>query len=158
MSQNEEENVKVLNLKEVALNPRARGWCKLPYPDHPHGCPSFGKREICPPKSQLFEKIVKSPFTLVAVKFDLERHVKKMKEKHPEWSDRRARCVLYWQKKVDKQLREVCERIASDNSVILYKPEANGVNLFLTCRKIGLALEKNPQKIVWKIAIIGNKK
>jgi predicted metal-binding protein len=155
----EEKDVIISQLKEVVVNRRSRDWCKLPYTDHPHGCPNYGKRKTCPPQSPLFEKIVKSPFTLVAVKFNLENHVKKMKKKHPGWSDRKARCVLYWQKKMNRCLRETCERIASNNpnSVVLYKPEANGVNVFETCRKIGLILEKNPQKIVWKIAIIGNK-
>jgi hypothetical protein len=40
---------------------------------------------------------------------------------------------------------------------VLYKPEGNGVNVFETCRKIGLILERNPKKFVWKVAIIGKK-
>lgn len=154
-----EKDVIILPLKDVVIDQRSRCWCRLPYPNHPHGCPNHGKRKICPPQAPVFEEIIKSPFILAAVKFNLEQHVKKMKKKHPDWSDRRARCVLYWQGKVNKQLREICEKIVSNapNSIILYKPEANGVHVFETCRKIGLILERNPQKIVWKIAIIGTR-
>lgn len=156
----EEKNILVLKLNEVVVDYRSRSWCKLPYPDHPNGCPNYGKKKNCPPKAPLFEKIVKPPFTLVGVKFDLEQHVKKMKEKHPEWSERKAKCLLYWQKKVDRQLREACEKIASTipNSRIVYLPEATGINVFETCRKHGLILERNPKRSVWKIAIIGIKK
>jgi len=126
--------------------------------NHPKDCQNYGKNN-CPPQAPLFEKIVKPPFTLVAVKFNLEKHAKRMKEKHPNLSDRQARSSLYWQKKVNKQLREISEKTASKipNSMIIYRPEATGVNLFETCRRIGLKLERNPKKIVWKIAIIGIK-
>jgi predicted metal-binding protein len=154
------KDIRVVELKEAVINKNSRHWCKLPYPDHKYGCPNFGKKEECPPKSPLFEKVVKPPFKLVAIKFDLNAHVKKMKERHPDWSDRKLRCLLYWQRKADKKLKEACESITSNdrNSIILYRPESNGINVFETCRRIGLTLEKNPQKIVWRIAIIGNRK
>lgn len=158
--QKEEVIVHSLKKEDIAIDYRARAWCKLPYPNHLHGCPNWGMKNICPPKAPLFEKFIKPPFTLVAVKFDLEKHSKNMKEKHSKWTDKQARCVLYWQGKLDKQLGEMCEKVASNisDAIILYKPEANGVNVFKTCRKVGLILERNPQKIVWKVAIIGTKK
>lgn len=156
------EDVMIRQLKEsdVIIDYRSRAWCKLPYPNHPKGCPNLGKKDSCPPEASLFERMVKPPFTLVAVRFDLGAHTRRMKERHPDWSDRRARCLLYWQKKVNKRLKEVCERAFSDieNVKILYSPEANGVHVFGTCRNIGLILERNPKKIVWKVAIIGIKK
>ena len=150
----------ILQPKNIIIDYRARGWCKLPYPDHRLGCPNYGKRKTCPPRAPLFEKIVKSPFVLVAVKFNLARHIKQMKARHPDWSDRQAKCVLYWQGKVNKYLKDICEGIKSTipNSVILNKPEAHGVHVFETCRKNGLILEGNPKRIVWKISIIGIKK
>ncbi|MHA2337493.1 MAG: hypothetical protein ACXACX_09325 [Candidatus Hodarchaeales archaeon] len=154
------KDVKVLELKNVVIDYRTRSWCKLKYPDHPKGCPNFGKKEICPPQSPLFEQVVKPPYTLVAVKFNLEKHAKEMKKRHPNWSDKQARCVLYWQGKLDKKLREVSEKVASKitNSKIVYKPESYGVHVFETCRKLGFILERNPQKILWKITIIGIEK
>lgn len=149
--------MKVLSfpLDSVVTDLRAREWCKLPYPNHPKGCPNYGKKTSCPPKAPLFESFVKAPFTLVGVGFNLAEWAKAMKEKHPKWSDRQARCCLYWQGKVRKKLREVCNRMALDNELIVYAPEAMGVHVFKTCEKVGLKLERNPQDFVWKIAIIG---
>lgn len=155
-----EEQKIVAPIKEVVLERRARDWCKLPYPDHPRGCPNYGKRDSCPPASPLFENVVEEPYVLVGVRFDLEGWSGRMKERHPDWSKRQARNCLYWQGKVRKRLREVCEKEKGKvpNPIILYTPEGTGVNVFETCRKAGLKLEKNPQKIVWKIAIIGRGK
>jgi len=147
--------VLVLPLDEVVIDLRARDWCKLPYPNHLRGCPNYGKKAGCPPKAPLFESFVESPFTLVAVGFNLAEWTKKMKDKHPNWSDRQTRCCLYWQGKVRKVLREECNRIASDDELILYNPEAMGVHVFKTCELVDVKLERNPQNIVWKVAIIG---
>jgi predicted metal-binding protein len=148
----------VLNPDYLRINMESRVWCKLPYPDHPNGCPNYGKRLICPPQAPLFEDVIVPPFKLVAVRFDLEKWVNDMKEKHPNWSDRQARCCLYWQGMVRKHLREACEKIVVDTEEILYVPEAMGVNVFQTCAEVGIKLERNPRKFVWKIAIIGRKK
>ena len=145
----------IKELKEIVATDCTKEWCKLPYPNHKKGCPNYGKKD-CPPKADFFKNIIKSPFKLVAVNFNLEEHAKKIKEKHPNWSDRKARCVLYWQKKIDKKLKQECEKIKDDN-IILYRPEAHGVNLFATCKSIGLILERNPKKYVWKMAILGKK-
>ena len=148
-------NVIIQDLKEISATGCTNKWCKLPYPNNKNGCPNYGKKD-CPPKASLFENIISPPFKLVAIRFKIEEHAKRMKEKHPDWSDKQARCVLYWQKGVDKKLKQECEEIA-DNNIILYKPEAHGINLFATCKNIGLVLKKNPQKIVWKMAIIGKR-
>lgn len=145
----------IKDLKEIVATDCTNEWCRLPYPQHKNGCPNYG-REKCPPGAVSFKKIINPPFKLVAVRFNLEEHAERMKEKHPNWSDKQARCVLYWQKGVDKKLRQECEKIADDN-LILYRPEAHYINMFATCRKIGLILEKNPKKYVWKIAIIGKR-
>lgn len=146
-------------LARVVMDLRARDWCKLPYPNHPRGCPNYGKKDGCPPQTPLFIDVIE-PRLLVAVKFDLGAWARRMKEKHPNWSDRQARCCLYWQGKVRKILREVCgyysRRFGHD--AIIYKPEAMGVHVFATCATVGINLERNPQNIVYKVAIIGRKK
>lgn len=149
--------VKIIPLKEVELNSHVGEWCQLPYLGHPHGCPNYNKKLTCPPNALDFKDLVKPPFTLVGVRFDLESHAKRMLERHPEWSERQCRCLLYWQGRVNKHLREACEKVASQilNSRIVYVPEANGVQVFNTCFKVGLILERPPRKYVWKIAIIG---
>lgn len=131
--------------------------CRLPYPNHPHGCPNFNRKESCPPNAKCFSKLVSFPLFLIGVRFDLEKHVEKMRIKHPRWSERQLTCLLYWQNRVDKLLREECNKIVSKHPdyVAVYKPEANGVNVFATCRNLDIILERNPKKYVWKIAIIG---
>jgi len=108
------------------------------------------------------------PFMLVGVNFDLGVWAEKLKKKHPEWSDKRARCCLYWQGKVRKVLREKCEDTVHQYKVIrglhrkdimiFYNPEAMGVQVFKTCELVGIHLERNPQDIVWKIAIIARRR
>lgn len=147
--------------KEIVLDSRAMGiWCQLPYPNHPKGCPNYGKRITCPPFSEHFKNIVDQPFFLVIQNFDLESHAKRMKKHHPEWSDRQCRNLLYWQKKVVKQLKEEAKKFIDsqdDDLDLLETPEANGVDVFKTCKNIGIILKRNPKKIVWKVMIIGRK-
>lgn len=147
----------VKSLSTVILDSDTRIWCKLSYPNHSRGCPNYGKREICPPQAPLFNDIVKKPFLLVGVRFNLSEWAKHLKEKYPKWSDKQARCCLYWQNTVRKRLREECEKLSSKNKRILYVPEANGVHVFKTCETVGIILERNPKVFVWKIAIIGER-
>lgn len=150
-----------LHEENMVLDPRAGGpWCKLPYPNHPRGCPNYGKKKTCPPNSKSFEDLVRPPFFLVIRPFNLEAHARRMKERHPEWSDRQCRNLLYWQKKVDKELREEATAFIEsrdDDLVLLETPEANGVDVFKTCKNVGIILERNPRKIVKKIMIVGKK-
>jgi len=147
-------------LNNVVMDLRARSWCKLPYPNHPRGCPNHGKKAGCPPKAPIFTDVAKPPFILVGVKFNLAEWAERMKQKHPKWSDRQARCCLYWQGKVRKRLREVCKGVAwvFGRNMIVSVPEAMGVHVFETCKTIGIELERNPKTYVWKIAILGDRK
>ena len=154
----------IIDLREedLVLDPRARGiWCKLAYPNHPKGCPNYGKKKTCPPHSKPFEDLVRPPFFLVVRRFDLEAQARRMKERHPEWSDRQCRNLLYWQKKVDKKLREEANMFVEsqdDDLVLLEVPEANGVHVFKTCENVGIHLERNPRKIVWKVMLVGKRR
>jgi predicted metal-binding protein len=146
------------NLLDFA--PKTVEWCKLPYPDHPHGCPAYGKRDDCPPQAKKFSSVFAPPFYIVAVRFDLQHHVQRMLSKHEDWTVRQARCVLYWQKSVDKQLTCECEKLlkslpAGFNYTL--KPEAMGVNVVTTCIKLGIPMETKPEDFVWKVAIIGKR-
>jgi len=76
-----------------------------------------------------------------------------MKEKLPHWTERQCRNLLYWQPTVKKELRRVVEEEYPDCKVT-YIPEAMGVNVFLTCQKLGIPIERNPQHYVHKIAMV----
>jgi len=147
-----------IRLDSIDCTERAREWCKLPYPDHPKGCPAYGKRVDCPPQAKRFNEVFEPPFFLVAVRFDLTEHVAKMLKKHPKWTEKQAKCVLYWQKTVEKTLRQKCEKLISrlpNGFCYTLKPEAMGINVFTTAFKHGIPIETRPKQYVWKIAVVG---
>jgi len=151
----------LIKLDRIDYTEKAREWCKLPYPDHPKGCPAYGRRKDCPPNAPRFHERFDPPFYLVAVRFDLAEHAKKMRVKHPDWSEKQARCLLYWQRQVDKQLKKECLKLLDKLPASFdytMKPEAMGVNVITTALKIYIPIETKPQNYVWKIAIIGKRK
>jgi hypothetical protein len=145
----------------IILDSRAKGqWCLLPYPRHPQGCPNFNKKKSCPPFSKPFEDLIAPPFLLVIQPFDIDAQAKRMKTIHPNWTDRQARCLLYWQKSERKRLKEEARKFTKsqeNDCLLLESPEANGVDIFATCSKVGIILENNPKKTIWKVMIIGKK-
>lgn len=146
----------------LVFEPRARGfWCQLPYAGHPKGCPNFGKKKQCPPFSVNFRESYSPPYYIIAEFFNLESQIKKMKERHPSWTEKQCRNLLYWQKKVNKNLKNKAESfinsLEENDLSIIEIPEATGIDIFRTCKNIGLHLEKNPMKRIIKIMIIAKK-
>lgn len=143
---------------DVVIDYRAREWCKLPYPDHPKGCPNYGKKSGCPPQASLVENYfdMGKDHYFVAVKFDLFSHISRMKEKHPLWSERQAKCCLYWQSTVNKQLRQECQFFTEQYGLTHNLcPEAMGVNVIKTCQTAGLPIKARPVGVVYKVAMLG---
>jgi hypothetical protein len=147
-------------VEELIHFPRVREWCKLPYPGHPKGCPNYGKRDKCPPKEKYITEIIniqKSMF-FVHSEFDLTKHIKRMQLRHPEWSDRQLRCVLYWQNRSRKQMMERANVAARylQAEVIIPMPEATGIQVYGTCKRSGLLLESIKNlKVCKHVAFIG---
>lgn len=144
---------------QLVIDAQARHWCKLPYPGHPKGCPNYGRKKGCPPQVNLVmaEFDLGKPHWLAAIPFDLAAHVARMKERHPFWSFRQATCCLYWQGTAKKKLRQECEKfmfMRPDLSVN-YCPEAMGIDIFRTCEKLGIELDRKPRTLVYKVALIG---
>jgi len=151
----------IVPLQKVIWGEYVRDWCKLPYPYHREGCPMYGFLPICPPEAPMINEIAQDPFYLVIQGFDLEDQEKRMKRRHPEWSSKMCRNPRYWQRTLLKRLmleaQEFLLRNPVPSPIILQRPEANGVNLFSTCRLHGIRLEVNPQKTVRKMVMIGRK-
>jgi predicted metal-binding protein len=144
---------------KLVIDKATRNWCRLPYPGHPNGCPNFGASENCPPKVGLVGDVfdLKREHWFVVVSFDLGSHRAKMLETHPDWTDRQAECCLYWQNGVRKRLRQACASFQEEwqGTINTLIPEAMGVNVFESAARIGLNLEKNPKRTVYKIALVG---
>lgn len=145
-------------IEKIIIDYRARDWCKLPYPDHPFGCPNYGVRNTCPPNAPLIENYfdLSQPLWFTIVAFDLSEHILKMKQKHPHWSDRQAKCVLYWQGSVNKELRLATTHFAKNNGLAYTLcPEAMGVQVIKTAKLVGIPIKPRPIDYVFKIALLG---
>ena len=151
--------MKAYQVERLILDYRAREWCKLPYPDHPLGCPNYGMRCTCPPKAPRVEDYfdLSRALWLIVVPFNLAGHISAMRQKHPNWSERQARCVLYWQAGVNKELRLEASRFARNNGLIYTLcPEAMGVQVIRTARLLEIPISPRPIDYIFKIALLGN--
>ena len=142
----------MIPLKEIVYDARSRNglWCCLPYPGHPKGCPQFPK---CPALQVDFLE-VKDCYDWVAVieDFNLKSYADERKKLHPEYSERQARNLLYWQGGVRSRLKKKAYSIPG--ALVLEIPEASGINVFETMDLVGLHLMRNPD-IVHKIMFVG---
>lgn len=91
--------------------------------------------------------------------FDIGKWVEEFLEKHPTRTEKQARIPYLWQRKIyDKVYAEAnaFSWTLGKPAQLLKRPEANGVNLFSTCRvNGGPILESNPQKKIYLMAILG---
>jgi len=92
--------------------------------------------------------------------FNLEYHAETMKLRHPEWTPRQCRNLLYWQNIVRKDLKSAVKAamgfLRCDG--VSYCPEGLGVNVFVTARLAGVKLDKIRRlKIDRHVALIGTK-
>jgi predicted metal-binding protein len=160
---------------EPIIDPEIRNLCAKPYDGHKKGCPSIGKADRCPPKAPMFNHHYDLSFPVYAVinEFDLDAHMFRMAEKHPDWSDKQLRCVLYpdwsdkqlrcvlyWQQTARKQLREKIAAVMEANPALrgytdTWCPEGMGVNVTETLAAVGITLEWPPKKITRQVAFLG---
>lgn len=145
----------ILPLDKVEINENARngGWCKLPYPGHPAGCPNFPK---CIDEREDFKDLPTLKWFAIVTEFNLKEHAQRMKEKHPQWTEKQCRNVLYWQGKVRASLKRMSKEFAGPDDIILDIPEACGVNVFLTMKNHGIELKPRPD-LVRKIMMVGKR-
>ena len=120
----------------------------------------YGKRADCPSQAAYYEDIVQPPYYLIIREFDLQAQAEAMRERHPTWSEKMCRNPRYWQKGLMKELMAEAQEFLWQfpDGRILIRPEAHGINLFETCSLYGIELERNPQKVVRKMMMIGRRK
>lgn len=141
------------------IEPSVRRLCVRPYHAHPKGCPNFGEKKTCPPMAPLFNEHfdMTQPIYAVINIFDFKGHVEKMREKHPDWSQRRLECVLYWQNTARKQLKEhVIDFLKQHKGYTATGcPEAMGINVTATLKNTGFELEWPPKNKACQVALVG---
>jgi len=146
------------------LDPAVRKLCCRPYPGHPRGCPNFGTVERCPPRARHLDDVfdLGAPFYVVWSVFQLGDHVRAMREVHPRWSDRQVRCVLYWQGKARKRLREEVTKFREEHPEVDWlveaTPEAMGLEVTRTMAEAGVALPWPPVEQAFHVALAGKKR
>jgi len=145
---------------KVVLDKSVRLLCKKAYYGHKGGCPNFGRRETCPHMAPLLSDYfdLSKPVMIVWLTFNLKHHREKMRLRHPDWSRRQLDCCLYWQASLYKRLRGRMRKLmrgSKYNLTVTYVPEAMGVNITETMRKVGVELEWPPKNKVRKVALIG---
>jgi len=134
----------ILKVKKLIVTPKAFGWCTLPYPGHPKGCPNAYGR--CSGKRHLFTDLVDTakPIYIVYNEFNVRRHARKMKRLHPDWTTRQCRNLLYWQSRsfsgLEKRIEEAM-KILKPKPNFVSSGEGQGVNVYATCRHSGLILD-----------------
>ena len=147
---------------KLAIDLSVRGLCRRPYPNHKKGCPNFGKKDGCPPASTMIGDTINlfRPIYAVYNVFDFVGHVERMTEKHPGWTKRQVECCLYWQPRARKHLREKIVLFLMDHPglTVVHTPEAQGVNLTETMRRVGIELEWPPVTKTYQIVLAGNQR
>lgn len=144
---------------KLNIDKRVGLWCQLTYPNHPQGCPNHGKKNWCPPHAPLvseFFNLNKRHWFLIT-EFDFIQYVEAFRIKHPAWSERRLRCVLYWQNKVRSiQWQQIADfRNQYSNTIFTQLPEAMCVNVLHTLQHLKIDFETKPKTKVLKVALIG---
>ena len=144
------------------IDSTVRELCVAPYPLHPKGCPNVGKCDRCPPVAPMFDTTYDLTLPVYAVvnAFDLAKHVARMAERNPKWSDRQLRCVLYWQQTARNQLdTRIKDALSSlPGYAATWCPEGGGVNVTETLEMVGIVLEWPPERIARQIALLAKPK
>jgi len=146
---------------EPVIDNKMRKICSRAYPNHPKGCPNFGKKPGCPPTLPRIDKLISmgNPMQKYVIfnRFHFKGHCDYMRARHPEWSQRQVECCLYWQGKARKMLREKISAFLwkHPHYDIVTCPEGAGVNLTETMKKVGIILEWPPVHYTYQIVIAG---
>lgn len=163
----EAKEIDRIGRKTVLLGPVAavcdkaiQNLCFRPYFNHSKGCPNYGKKMDCPPKTDFFPEMYEEKVYIAAVIFDFEEYLGLKRKRHPNWTERALRNPRHWQNHLRSELKKFIfgKLFVNDFDAVIFNPEAMGVNVTAVCEKAGLKLEWPPQKIVCQIALIGRTK
>lgn len=143
------------------LDGSVRNLCRRPYAGHPKGCPNYGCKERCPPRSPMLADVIdlQQPVFAIWNAFDLGKHVERVRAKHPTWTERQLYCCLYWQgtarKSLREKIRQFCHVRPCSGLTIVGCPEACGVNVTETMKRVGIFLEWPPRVSAIQVVLAG---
>ena len=174
-----EIKLKEIDRSSIYFTPKTQKWCILPYYGHKKGCPNYNKNPLCPPNAPFLEKLIEiyNHFYLIYARFSLLKYKKIMLNKHPNWSERQATCILYWQNSVKKYLKEYIKQIYKNNhknsfylfssgsgyktkeftQEKIYSMEAIGINVFKTLNESKIDFEIKPKNYVLLVNLLCSK-
>lgn len=132
--------IHVLGPTQVVCHRAIQELCAKPYPGHPKGCPNTAHCSVRPFFLDRYSAMVH----VVALEFNFGDYLAMMAKKHPDWSDRKLRCPLYWQGHLRKELRDYVAKHPVKGHRAFWIPEASGVNVTETCKNVGLELQWPP--------------
>lgn len=121
------------------------------------GCPNFGNVD-CPPNIEhISEAFREDSMHLLTVEFPFQEYIDIKKEKHPKWGNRALINQRHWQGHLKSILDRYWERMRDryPNHVVIRNPEAMGVNIEETMKKLGIKLqwcEQNEKHEITRIA------
>lgn len=136
---------------------KVRGLCCKPYPDHPFGCPNFGKKDGCPPDGNNFLENFENTAGLVAIGFNLSEWIDIRRQEQPSWTDKALGNLRHWQPHVRSNLKKLLSEVNINGYEPIFTPEAMGVNVTDTCKNANINLEWPPKNWVYQIALIGRR-
>jgi hypothetical protein len=153
---------KPIDAMNIIPSEEVQGYCTLPYPDHPEGCPNHGhERFLSGIREDLRFRFVREcpPAMLEYLVLDYESPLYVIFEPYPVGMDADRRMndpetklstlgqfynLRYWQGAARKHLYREAERFLDDNpgTIVDLCPEAHGVNLLtLMYKELGIALQ-----------------
>jgi len=145
---------------EPIVSRKFQGACRMPYPGRPGGCPNFDHKRGCPSGVPLFNEVFRGPVHAVFYRFNLEAFGERMLARNPKMTRKQSRCLLYWQPRARKHLRELVAytlewfRERNKRRMASVCPEALGVDVFTTMRNAGVELEWPVEKWVTLVAFV----
>jgi hypothetical protein len=134
--------------------------CSTPYQGHRKGCKNYCTHVGCPPDLTPLKLRLDKPFWAVWIKFDLESHIAKMKQRHPDWGIYMLVNPLYWQTSSKKFLRDIAKKFSSLHPELLVLARNSRTDSYFnvteTMKQVGQSLEWPARKYSYEILFAGS--
>jgi hypothetical protein len=163
-----------ITIKDLIIDPNVRDYCLLPYPDHPHGCPNYGKSPLCPPQSVFHPLSHYEPFSsfhLAICQFNLETYCEERRRRFPKSTDKALRNPRLYQAHVKKIFHSTIDRFIEVEGIDTYEifgcgsghknapsMESVGLHPIRMMQNLGINVELRPNNRIHFAALICVKK